>query len=214
MKKHMFALIVCSLALSRSLVAADKPAAVPLKLAADHLPRGPQVQLRTRQPDDRRDGMVYLSLGRAGQRLHPPRQPRRPGQAGRGLGARHPQRHGRRRRPDRRRPTAISPTRWRSTTRSSKRRQAVTDFLVSDQVGWDAPGSVEAGASGDFYGLDQHRDRIVQLNADGKIVRAYALPHIDKCSATGLPRVRKGAGLLHRPLGQAGGAVPSASTAK
>ncbi len=60
---------------------------------------------------------------------------------------------------------------------------AVTDFLVSDQVGWDAPGSVEAGASGDFYGLDQHRDRILQLNADGKIVKAYALPHIDKCPA-------------------------------
>jgi len=26
------------------------------------------------------------------------------------------------------------------------------DFLVSDAVGWDAPGHVEAGASGDFYG--------------------------------------------------------------
>ena len=60
---------------------------------------------------------------------------------------------------------------------------AVTDFLVNDQVGWDAPASVEAGAGGDFYGLDQHRDRILQLNADGKIVRAYALPHVDKCSA-------------------------------
>ncbi len=60
---------------------------------------------------------------------------------------------------------------------------AVTDFLVSDQVGWDAPGDVEAGAGGDFYGLDQHRDRILQLNAGGKIVRAYALPHVDKCPA-------------------------------
>ena len=60
---------------------------------------------------------------------------------------------------------------------------AVTDFLVSDQVGWDAPAGVEAGAGGDFYGLDQHRDRILQINADGKIVRAYALPHVDKCPA-------------------------------
>ncbi len=62
---------------------------------------------------------------------------------------------------------------------------AVTDFLVSDQVGWDAPAGVEAGTGGDFYGLDQHRDRILQINADGKIVRAYALPHVDNRAAQG-----------------------------
>ena len=43
---------------------------------------------------------------------------------------------------------------------------AVTDFLVSDQVGWDAPASVEVGASGDFYALDHHRDRILQIDAE------------------------------------------------
>ena len=60
---------------------------------------------------------------------------------------------------------------------------AVTDFLVNDDVGFDAAASVEAGASGDFYGLDQHRDRILQIDADGKTVKAYALPHIGKCPA-------------------------------
>ena len=60
---------------------------------------------------------------------------------------------------------------------------AVTDFLVNDQVGWDAPGSVEAGAGGDFYALDHHRDRIVQINADGKTVKAYPFPHIEKAQA-------------------------------
>ena len=69
--------------------------------------------------------------------------------------------------------------------REFRKTQAITDFLVNDQVGWDAPAGVEAGASGDFYGLDQHRDRILQFNTDGKIVKAYALPHIDKRSAQG-----------------------------
>jgi outer membrane protein assembly factor BamB len=54
---------------------------------------------------------------------------------------------------------------------------AVDEFLVNDQVGWDAPHHVEAGTSGDFYGIDQHRDRILRLSAAGKVVRAYAVPH-------------------------------------
>jgi hypothetical protein len=62
---------------------------------------------------------------------------------------------------------------------------AVTDFLVSDQVGWDAPASVEVGAGGDFYALDHHRDRILQIIADGKVIRAHALPHFDKCPPQG-----------------------------
>ncbi|MEI6520309.1 MAG: WD40 repeat domain-containing protein [bacterium] len=50
------------------------------------------------------------------------------------------------------------------------------DFLVSDAVGWDAPGRVEVGASGDFYGLDQHRQRILRINpVTGKIVTSYPL---------------------------------------
>jgi outer membrane protein assembly factor BamB len=62
---------------------------------------------------------------------------------------------------------------------------AATDFLVSDEAGWDAPAGVEAGASGDFYALDQHRDRILRIGADGKVARAFALPHFDKCPPQG-----------------------------
>ena len=35
---------------------------------------------------------------------------------------------------------------------------------------------IEAGASGDFYGIDQHRDRILRLDTLGKVVRAFAIP--------------------------------------
>lgn len=52
------------------------------------------------------------------------------------------------------------------------------DFLVSDTVGWDAPRWVEAGASGDFYGIDQHRDRILRISPEGKIRQAYTVPHV------------------------------------
>jgi hypothetical protein len=40
---------------------------------------------------------------------------------------------------------------------------AADEFLVNDQVGWDAPAHVEAGAGGDFYAIDQHRDRILKV---------------------------------------------------
>jgi hypothetical protein len=53
------------------------------------------------------------------------------------------------------------------------RRGAADEFLVSDQVGWDAPAHVEAGAGGDFYAIDQHRDRILKVNAAGKLLKAY-----------------------------------------
>ncbi|MCY3024134.1 MAG: hypothetical protein NTW87_34590, partial [Planctomycetota bacterium] len=52
----------------------------------------------------------------------------------------------------------------------------VTDFLVSDSAGWDAPAHVEAGASGDFYGVDQHRNRIVRLAPSAKVARIYPIP--------------------------------------
>jgi outer membrane protein assembly factor BamB len=39
-----------------------------------------------------------------------------------------------------------------------------------------APGHVEAGAGGDFYGLDGQRMRVVRVSAAGKQVRAYAIP--------------------------------------
>jgi len=47
------------------------------------------------------------------------------------------------------------------------------DFLVSDNVGWNAPGTMAAGESGDFYGLDQHRNRILRINAANKVVAIY-----------------------------------------
>jgi outer membrane protein assembly factor BamB len=50
-------------------------------------------------------------------------------------------------------------------------------FLVSDNVGWDAPADVQAGASGDFYGLDQHRDRVLRITANGKVVRELPIGH-------------------------------------
>lgn len=53
---------------------------------------------------------------------------------------------------------------------------SVGDFLANDAVGWSAPAHVEAGPSGDFYGADQHRDRIVRLRAAGKTVTAYPIP--------------------------------------
>lgn len=52
---------------------------------------------------------------------------------------------------------------------------SVSDFLVGDHVGWDAPAHVEAGAGGDFYAVDQHRNRIVRISPAGKVVTAYAV---------------------------------------
>jgi outer membrane protein assembly factor BamB len=53
---------------------------------------------------------------------------------------------------------------------------AVSDFLVGDTVGWDAPAHVEAGAGGDFYAVDQHRNRIVRISPAAKVVTSYAVP--------------------------------------
>jgi outer membrane protein assembly factor BamB len=61
--------------------------------------------------------------------------------------------------------------------KSFEKSAAQTDFLVSDAVGWDAPIHVEAGESGDFYGADQHRDRILRISPDGKLLKAYPIPH-------------------------------------
>ncbi len=52
----------------------------------------------------------------------------------------------------------------------------VADFLVGDKVGWNAPPHVEAGASGDFYGIDPYRDRVLRLSPLGKSITAYAIP--------------------------------------
>jgi|GEM_PF-722519 len=52
----------------------------------------------------------------------------------------------------------------------------VSDFLVNDQVGWDAPSHVEAGESGDFYGSDKHRDRILRISPQGRLLTSYPIP--------------------------------------
>ena len=54
-------------------------------------------------------------------------------------------------------------------------RAAANDFLVNDQVQWDAPLCVEAGAGGDFYGVDQHRNRVLRVGADGKVKAVYPI---------------------------------------
>ena len=57
-----------------------------------------------------------------------------------------------------------------------KKFASCSEFLVNDTVQWNAPARVEAGASGDFYGLDQNRSRILRIRPDGKVKQVYALP--------------------------------------
>ena len=66
--------------------------------------------------------------------------------------------------------------------RSLKEIATVDDFLVNDQEGWDAPSHVEAG-SRDFYGVDQHRNRIVRLTPAGKVLRSFPIPRNPSGSA-------------------------------
>lgn len=51
----------------------------------------------------------------------------------------------------------------------------VPDFLVNDQVQWNAPSAVEAVDAGDFFGIDQHRLRILRVQAPDKLVTSYSL---------------------------------------
>ena len=48
------------------------------------------------------------------------------------------------------------------------------DFLFKDF--YDVPQHVEAGASGDFYAIDAHRQRILRVSPAGKLVKAYTFP--------------------------------------
>ena len=79
---------------------------------------------------------------------------------------------------------------------------ACGEFLVNDTVQWDAPARVEAGASGDFYGLDQHRLRILRISPAGKVVQVYAFPAEAKafefrvCEATQTFYLRSRDGML------------------
>lgn len=51
----------------------------------------------------------------------------------------------------------------------------VPEFLVNDQVQWNAPSDVVAGPSGDFYAVDQHRLRVVRVVAPNKQAAVYPL---------------------------------------
>lgn len=61
----------------------------------------------------------------------------------------------------------------------------VPDFLVSDVVQWNAPSEVEAGIDGDFYGIDQHRLRILRVRAPDKLVTSYSLEGLGEQSRGG-----------------------------
>ncbi len=51
----------------------------------------------------------------------------------------------------------------------------VGGFTGNDKFGWNAPGFIEVGASGDFYALDQHVNRVVQVSPDGRLVKSYPI---------------------------------------
>jgi len=48
-------------------------------------------------------------------------------------------------------------------------------FLVSDNVGWNAPANMCVGESGDFYGIDQHTNKIFRISPLNKIVAEYPI---------------------------------------
>lgn len=61
---------------------------------------------------------------------------------------------------------------------NGRERGKVPGFTGNDQVGWDGPGTLEVGSSGDFFALDQHVGRIVRINTAAEIVRSYPLPPV------------------------------------
>jgi outer membrane protein assembly factor BamB len=54
----------------------------------------------------------------------------------------------------------------------------VPDFLVSDQVQWNAPSDICAGESGSFYAIDQHRARILKVTPPDKLAAAIPLDQL------------------------------------
>jgi outer membrane protein assembly factor BamB len=185
MQRHVLQALACVLILSRacSLAAGDKPAAVaPLVLQQIISCEDPKFNCARASLTIGRDGMVYLtSVGQDSGYILRVSRDGRDKLGGASLGAIHNATA------DAAGTIAASHAHFSHQVaiydKEFQKLHAVTDFLVSDQVSWDAPGGVEAGAGGDFYGLDQHRDRIVQLDAGGKVVRAYALPHVERCPA-------------------------------
>jgi outer membrane protein assembly factor BamB len=58
---------------------------------------------------------------------------------------------------------------------ATQRVRSIADFLNNDQVGYHAPLRVEAGTSGDFFAVDQNRNRVLRIDADGKVVKEYPI---------------------------------------
>jgi outer membrane protein assembly factor BamB len=79
---------------------------------------------------------------------------------------------------------------WSAGFGGFEKRGAVGDFLVSDAETWQAPCDVESGESGDFYGLDQNRTRIVRLTSAARTVAMYALGALGGDVARKLPQFR------------------------
>ncbi|MGD0678874.1 MAG: hypothetical protein ABSC94_26005 [Polyangiaceae bacterium] len=67
---------------------------------------------------------------------------------------------------------------------------AVDDFLVSDRVEWWAPCDVEVGSSGDFFGIDPNRNRILRIKPSGTVALAYSLAASGENFAATTPQFR------------------------
>ena len=66
----------------------------------------------------------------------------------------------------------------------------VSDFLNNDDVQYWSPCDLQAGTSGDFFGYDSNRNRIVRVSPQGKLVAAYALEAAGLNTVTKLARFR------------------------
>ncbi len=52
---------------------------------------------------------------------------------------------------------------------------SVGGFLSDEHLNWASPSDVQVGESGDFYAMDQHHNRILQIALPGKVVAEYSL---------------------------------------
>ncbi len=75
-------------------------------------------------------------------------------------------------------------------TRGFQELGSVADFLDSDATGWYSPSDVEAGPSGDFYGLDPNRNRIVRVAPAQRIVTTYTLDRLGEDLVGKAPQLR------------------------
>lgn len=52
---------------------------------------------------------------------------------------------------------------------------SIREFLGNDQLGWNSPCDMQTGPSGEFYAPDQHRERIVRISANGKVLGKHSI---------------------------------------